>query len=382
MESKEAYDIILKEPSELKETFELLTHIIEYQSSSIISAITKNKVNITCIATHNNTVNASVQTTDFKNYTIMLNTGILDSLVYVIMNLENCDDIYEEIEQIALEIFNKKHTDITKEIFLTLIYFAIYFILSHEFAHIFRGHFKYMIKENIKSSNYTYNINEITEDKPIGIKMFDGNFIKLSEIDADVSAIDICLQSSVELFSKFSDYFFELYQDWNKIDETPKLRNACNKLVYYSASLAIALIEASRNDNSDYPMPLTRFLNISDAYRQIFYEINNIHKREHAGSITNININKAQEKLQEEYILIPFLSAMDIIVETLILFNSDKTARFTQKDELSESLYSDFFNLMHNLEYENLKTDEGEEYKLTIKYRKSFYALSNKFINI
>lgn len=357
----------------------LASIILEYCNNELFPLITHNKIRIRCKLSTNNSFNATVSTIDCRDYDILINEGIINTFIKTInsLNDENIDEEISLISNVLLNDVNKKD-----DIYRTLVYGATFFIIFHEFAHIFRGHFHYAIENEICNQNKTssYNFDEITDEPTFKTDIFNNCFLKLIELDADNSSLNIFFQISLELFALTSEYFEKEHIDW-RTKENPQWRYSANKIAYYATSLALAMIEANRNKNVSYPMPLSRFLNISETYKQEIYNSFNIVSRVNRGEIQTFSLSDEQKEIKEKYIFMPFLFAIDIILESAKLKEVNILDRFGSEEiELYEKLYFDYLNLCKSLTFKNLISKEGKEFQYLRNMYPNFQSIFKAFI--
>lgn len=352
--------------------------IIEYCNEQIFPYILKDKVNVHCRMVQKEEFNAVVKTSDCFNYSIEINSGIIKTFINVINALKN-SEIDIEISRISGDLLNDESR--LDDIYINFVSGATIFVILHELAHIFRGHLHFLIKKRFYGLNQIeYNFKEISKEPQIQFNDFNGLFLKLAELDADASSINIYLQISLEIFNVFSEFFESENPDWNK-NENPKWRIAADKIAYYSISLALSMMEVNRGNNKLYPKPITRFLNISDAFRQYTYDFHGILSQGKGGELQYFKFEENQNKIREENVSMPFLYALDIIIETAKIFGIKIYASYGNRERLFyEKLYSDFWNTEKTLDSEGFQTKEGLEFQELRILRSDFYKVFESFI--
>lgn len=355
----------------------LLTTILEYSNETLIPIIIKRKEVVKCIRSKNIEFNAVVETLDCKKFTIIINDGILGTFMNVINNL-NDEIIDEEIENISEVLLGDKKKK--ADIYRGIAYSATFFIILHELAHIFRGHFAFMIKEEIFGfSNSRFSFNEMTYEEPKLEEIFKENFIKLAELDADASSLNIILQISLELFATTSDEFDKFNPNWSS-EENPIWRREASKIMFYGASLALSLIDAKRGKNEIYPMPFTRIINLLDVFKQDRYKVNGILEYENNPDIQYLSKSYNLDKVDEAVAYI-FLNAIDIMLECCKLEGMDISLNFGSEEiKIYRNLLNDFGKLSVHLTPEDLITKEAIEYKQLRLLRPKFNSVFTPFI--
>lgn len=362
-----------------KKIDEILKVLLDFCNIVLIPAVIKSKNAIKCIPSKSDKFNARVTTDDCANFLIIVNRGVLKSIVHLVESIDD-ETINDEIKEISNELFSSESYDF--EILQLIAYQAVIFIVTHEFAHIFRGHLTYIFNKNDigrGTSDVSFSFSELEPKLLLEADDFDDNFVKLAELDADVSALHILMQVSVEILAQISERFQEMYPNW-KNDDLTKWSIVAKRLIFYSSTIALSIIESKRQNNENYPLPFTRIMNLFDGYKQDMYKESGIISDVYSSEIQYLDIT-SQMRTIEERIAYDFMNSVDIMVEGSRLLNNDISLKFGNNEEgIYKKLLYDLLKISTNLNPNDLETEEGEEYSKLRLYRPQLYSKFSPFI--
>ena len=218
--------------------------------------------------------NAMVETMDGENYEISLFDGIIASIHGALKAVLNSDDecVNETFETLASTLLgDKSKADVVVR---CALYNALIFVLLHEYAHIVCGHFRFEIaKQNPNSDRPTQHRFREVSDSSIRFELTSlmgtevvNRFAALSELEADATAYQLLSDFAYEIFVANSEVAETIPAKLPPHEVPAPVLQATNELQFYSATLALSLIEFARKrqgDSGGYPLPFTRVMNIA-----------------------------------------------------------------------------------------------------------------------
>lgn len=167
---------------------------------------------------------------------------------------------FESIQRLALQLFGEPpEEDVIKG---SLVSGALIFILLHEYGHIAAGHFR--LQAEAEGSDRPFAFEEVASTFSFE-GAAGGMTSRLIELEADNLAFNLLLDLSYPIFAANADVEALLggqdLRDWQDQLIPPVV-----ELMFYSAALALALIDAHRvrsRGGQDHPRPLARMLNLA-----------------------------------------------------------------------------------------------------------------------
>ena len=191
-------------------------------------------------------------------YEITAFAGLADGLSRALNLLP--EGPFQSLQRLSLQLFGEPpQEDVLKG---SLISGAVTFILLHEYGHIAAGHFKRLAEESGTDAALAF-------DEVTSVFAFEGEAgdptSRLIELEADNLAFNLLLDLSYPIFTASADVEALLngedLRNWQDQLIPPVV-----ELMFYSAALALALIDAHRTRtgrSGDHPRPLARMLNLA-----------------------------------------------------------------------------------------------------------------------
>jgi hypothetical protein len=191
-------------------------------------------------------------------YEIVASAGLADTLSRALNLLP--EGPFQSLQRLSLQLFDEPpQGDVIKG---SLINGALIFILLHEYGHIAAGHFKLLAEQGGADA-------ELAFDEVMSDFSFQGErddlTSRLIELEADNLAFNLLLDLSYPIFTASADVQ-ALLKGRDLPNWQDQLIPPVVELMFYSAALALALVDAHRKRSrcsGDHPRPLARMLNLA-----------------------------------------------------------------------------------------------------------------------
>jgi hypothetical protein len=143
---------------------------------------------------------------------------------------------------------------------------ALIFVLLHEYGHIAAGHFGLKQAGSVSSDKIDFEFAELQDCFTLeGQLPGHLQFRQMVELEADIVAFNLLLDLSYAIFVA-NDDVATLIQGHEFEEWRDSLYPPVAELVFYASAVALALIAAHQDpveQNRDYPVPLTRMMNLA-----------------------------------------------------------------------------------------------------------------------
>jgi hypothetical protein len=252
---------------------ETADNLLAYGVSCFMSLFTDDQTIISGHRKHERTFNATVETVDGKSYRIFLFDGIAASIFSALRSILSGDDIcvLDTFSALATKIFDD--ADKADILLRAVLSNALIFVLFHEYAHIACGHFRFAMARQGGGLAQPCCFQEIGDDPyrfalsaSLG-REINGNFLALSELEADGTAYEVLVEFAYEILIANSEIAENLASIAPPNDVPRATREAANELLFYSVCLTLSLLEFARKGQegaaNGYPLPFSRVLNVA-----------------------------------------------------------------------------------------------------------------------
>jgi len=343
---------------------EVSRSVCDYCESTLLPLVTERTGFVQVCRSRSREFNARVETIDGSSYTIYLNDGVVIDVRDAVSTLaetshETIDDV---IDNLAIKLLGD--AQLREAILRQMIHGAIFFVVLHEVSHITNGHFSRLMAESPSARRFRFDeIDDTRQNADLSdADVLERNFVRICELEADAVAMDLMNVAAFELLEAGDEI-----RDILKVPldaEVPNgIRTKASELMFYSACVGVALIEAKREVTRNYPLPFTRLFNIADMFVRRRISADSMPEPD-GPNVTEIVLDDSKRRIIGDTIIPAIFSAIEICAVCCESAGHDLSKRFgweADPDSVPGKLAADFAELMRKIEPTKLATPEANE---------------------
>jgi hypothetical protein len=245
----------------LTEDDTLLDDVLDY-FGHLAGLFTKGATHVDTYRLQATEFNAAVESVDGLAYEIFIFDGIARELLAALERIEALT-IDDEARAIALALLGTDAEPVV--VYRIWLIQSIIFVALHELGHVLRGHFGYRFATRESNASGRFSLQEIPptdSSKPLSPK--DQRVQWLMELEADEFALERMLALAYEIFEHCTQP--EASDDSTAHDVDAPSRRKAEELSFYAACLAMAMLQAHRQQGPDHPPPITRLYSLVNVF--------------------------------------------------------------------------------------------------------------------